>query len=307
MPDLTRLAKHHNCYVATDNLFQRRARVLQSIWREERGYPMGEHRGMPLGSRLPMPWAEQTLANYLTDTIRGVVRREVLDPIKSRAKLFGQPRIFNDLLSSQPLCFNVFGELQGNLDLATAVFRDLAPGRVERVNAIEFEHSPGRGDPAFLGDRSAFDVYVEITTPLRRSGFIGIEVKYHEDLKNPPGRHRPRYDEVAAAMGCFDSARLSLLRAKPLQQVWRDHMLAGSLLLAGGYEDGFFVFLHPKDNECCGQAAAEYRVCLTNEQTFAAWTLEDVVAALSRHTEDGWVGQLSDRYLSFTKLSTEGS
>ncbi|QDG52136.1 hypothetical protein FIV42_15710 [Persicimonas caeni] len=41
-----------------------------------------------------------------------------------------QPRIFNNLLSSQPLCFNLFGELQQNLELATEVFRTLAEGRM---------------------------------------------------------------------------------------------------------------------------------------------------------------------------------
>ena len=33
---------------------------------------IGEWRGRPLGSLLEMPWAKDTLANYLTDTIRKV-------------------------------------------------------------------------------------------------------------------------------------------------------------------------------------------------------------------------------------------
>ena len=57
-----------------------------------------------------MPWAEETLSNYLTETVRGVVGQEVLDKTKSSGKLYGRPRIFNDLLSSQPLAFNLFGD-----------------------------------------------------------------------------------------------------------------------------------------------------------------------------------------------------
>jgi hypothetical protein len=77
---LDRLAKGYHVFVVSDGPgFRRRARILQSMWRERRGYPMGKHRGRPLGSRLPMPWAKETLANYFTSTIRRVVRNEVLN------------------------------------------------------------------------------------------------------------------------------------------------------------------------------------------------------------------------------------
>ena len=33
MSDLTQLAKHYHAYIRVDNDFQRRARILQSIWR----------------------------------------------------------------------------------------------------------------------------------------------------------------------------------------------------------------------------------------------------------------------------------
>ena len=57
---------------------------------------------------MEMPWAQETLANFMTEHVHRVVRQEVLDPRRSKGKLFAKPRIFNDLLSSQPLCFNLF-------------------------------------------------------------------------------------------------------------------------------------------------------------------------------------------------------
>jgi hypothetical protein len=68
------LAKHH-VFVPTDNAFQQRARLLQALWREEQGLPVGDHRGRKLGSRLEMPAAQTTLSNYLTDTIRTVAAK----------------------------------------------------------------------------------------------------------------------------------------------------------------------------------------------------------------------------------------
>lgn len=307
MDNLNDLAKEYHVLEKSDKSdFQRRARILQSIWRTEQGYDVGIHSGRKgerlLGSRLVMPWAEETLANYLTETIRQVVRKEVVDRQKSQGKLFARPRIFDDLLSSQPLCFNLFGELQQDLALATAVFEALTFGRVDRVSGIEFEYSPGRGDARYTGDNSAFDVYVTFRTAQGGRGFIGIEVKYHENLQGKAAQLRPRYEQVAKAMNCFKENRLAQLKAQPLQQIWRDHLLAGSLRHADGFDDGFFAFLYPKDNQHCANAVRGYRDCLSNSDTFTDWTLEHVSMTIKRHTQSKWIDSFIDRYLNFGKL-----
>jgi len=303
--NLTELARKHHSFVSSDNAFQRRARVLQALWREEQGLRIGKHRGRPLGSRIAMPEAKDDRSNFLTDTIRKAVWDEVLGPDRDGDKLYGQPRIFNDLLSSQPLCFNLFAELKDNDTLASKVFATMTKGRVGKVIHIEFEHSPGRGDPRFTGDRSAFDVYVEHETNGKR-GFIGVEVKYHEGLGDQPAPHRARYDEIAAAMKAFrdDGEKL---KNKPLQQIWRDHLLAGSLLLddRSDFDDGMFVFLFPKDNDRCSNAVAAYRACLAHEKTFAAWTLEDMATAIKACGAGAWIDAFVDRYLAFDKLEAE--
>lgn len=215
MPPSNELLAVHHVLVASDNAFQRRARLLQALWREAQGLPIGDHRGRPLGSRLAMPAAKETLSSYLTDTVRKVVRREVLDPTRSSGKLFAQPRIWNDLLSSQPMAFNLFGELAEDLGLASRALRQVTDGRIRQVTGIQFEHSPGRGDPRYTGDRSAFDVFIEYVTHGGKPGFVGVEVKYHEGLGDEPAAHRDRYDEIAAAMGCFDASAAERLRRKP--------------------------------------------------------------------------------------------
>ena len=126
MKDIIDLCKTFHVYEKSDmSNFQRRARLLQSIWREEQGFEIGRHKSRNsqrlLGSRLQMPWAKETLANYISDVTKDVVCTEVSTP-KANGKLFSKPRIFNDLLSSQPLCFNLFAELQKDLSLASKVF-----------------------------------------------------------------------------------------------------------------------------------------------------------------------------------------
>lgn len=286
--------------------FQRRARVLQSLWRIEQGYDCGQHvhRGVsrPLGSRLAMPWAQTNLANFLTENVRAVVTREVLDPRNNKGKLFGRPRIFNDLLSSQPLCFNLFAELRFDLDLASRIVSQLTNGRFSSVQAIEFEYSPSRRDQRYTADRSAFDVFLNCTTDTGKRGFIGIEVKYHENLFGEPAPHRDRYDEIAGSMRCFRTESAQRFKESPYQQIWRDHLLAGAIQQADAYEDGMFVMLYPRANEHCDAAATNYSTLLSNQSTFGNWLLEDVLNALIANTASTWPRKVFDRYCDFTKI-----
>lgn len=306
MTTLDHLAASLDALEAIDSApFQRRARVLQSIWRSERGYACGTHgagnKSRPLGSRLPMPWAREELANFLTDGVREVVRAEVIDPAKSRGKLFGKPRIFNDLLSSQPLCFNLFAELRSDLALASKLIAHFTAGRFSEVVAIEFEHAPAPIQ-RYTGDRSAFDVLLECRSARGAHGFLGIEVKYHENLAGTAASHKPRYEEIAAQMGCFRADAMPALRRQPLQQLWRDHLLSGAMRAADGFDDAQFVVLYPKDNEACRRAVDAYRDTLSDASGFGSWLLEDVLDFSRTHATKEWPSLVFDRYCDFSKV-----
>jgi hypothetical protein len=260
--------------------------------------------GEPLGSRLVLPFAKESLANFMSEGAKRAAHAEVCGAREGAGKLIEEGRLFANLLSSQPLCFNLFGELQADLALAGRVFRDLYPERVAEVTAVRFEHSPGKGDLRYTGDRSAFDVFIEHSTPTGKRGFVGIEVKYHEGLDDAAASHKPRYTEVADAMGCFAHEHHDSLRAKPLQQMWRDHLLAGAMLAnaADGWETGLYVFLHAARNTRCVRAAARYAECLTDARTFAPLTLEALIATLHKHASGTWVADLEDRYLGWNKI-----
>lgn len=252
-----------------------------------------------------MPDAERDLSNFLTEGIRDVVRETIRSDVTAHeGKLFSTPRIYDDLLSSQPLCFNLFGEMKKDLGVATAWARHLWPERVEAVTRLEFEHSPGRRDPRYLGNRTAFDVYLEHTAPGGGRGFIGIEAKYHESLEVDAAENRDRVVEVARASGLFAEESLKTLRTPPLQQVWFDHLLALSMLQAEVPEwngNGLFVFLHPVENEACYRVANAYQLHLRNHQTFQRLTLEEAVAALHSTSGAPWVEAFHRRYLGSTK------
>jgi hypothetical protein len=289
------LAAHH-VLIASDNAFQRAERFRQARWRERMGHPIGEHNGKPLGSRLAMPFARESLANYVSDTARRVVRAEIVGAHRN-GKLYTEPRIFNDLLSSQPLCFNLFAELQQDLDLASSVLADVT-GMVDiRVAEIQFEYSPGRGHAAFTKDNSAFDVFIKYQRGGKR-GFFGVEVKYVENMGQLPARFRPRYLEIARASEMFKEESLEAVRLAPLEQLWRDHLLAASLRLhsESGFDEGTFVVLFPEQNLAVKDAVARYGDCLRDATSFHVWTLERFFSALRRRSSSSWVAAVEERY-----------
>ena len=176
----------HSAYVRGDNAWQRRARLHQSLWRQGRGLASGKHNGQALGSRLDLPDADPPkLSNYLSSQARHQVELAVHEAAQTGA-LLTRPRLWVDLLSSQPLCFNLFGPLADDYTLATRVLSMLWPD-IRAVRDVRFEWSPGRGDKLYAGNRSAFDVFVDYDGRRGRS-FLGIEVKYHEDLTGTPAK-----------------------------------------------------------------------------------------------------------------------
>lgn len=287
---------------APDSQFSAYARLLQSKWREEKGYPMDSK--MKYGNYLDLAFAKETKANFLTDNIRRLVSEEVAKAKQNNA-LIGEPRIWYNLLSSQPLCFNLFGELlyDLNFELATKLFRKLFPDRVESVTAIKFEFSPARGNIEYTGDHSAFDVFIEYRKNDKK-GFIGIEVKYAESLKEETKEKakknfRQRYVELTQQSNKFRPDSLELLKQPPLSQIWRDHLLA--IATEKDYDEGFFVFLFPSLNAQCQLGVDKYKGQLANDNQeisgFYSMHLEEVVNTLVEIDDANWIKELKRRYL----------
>jgi hypothetical protein len=294
--------------------FRKKARLMASLWRETQGLPPGAHHARrrdgtmvcrELGSRLEFGHAKRTGANFLTPAIRRQVRDRLAHP--EAHELIREERLWADLLSSQPMCFNLFGELAADLDLATSAARAWWPDRVEQVTELRFEWSPGALDPRYLGNRTAFDAVLIHTTPDDGRGFIGIETKYHERAE-PPKRLRPerlrRYDEVTERSGAFRPGWEQALAKTDLQQIWLDHLLALSMLPE--WDRGLFVLVYPAANTSMASVASRYAAALRDPSTFQHRTLEDLTARLHVVTSDPWVAAFEDRYLNFEKLRAVG-
>ncbi len=81
--------------VAGDAPWQSELRLRQARWRESLGKQSGRVGNRPVGSRLP---AGDRFSNFLTVVVAAAVR----DAKRQRGALISAPRIYHNMLSSQP-------------------------------------------------------------------------------------------------------------------------------------------------------------------------------------------------------------
>ena len=161
-----------------DNRLAARIRFHQSWYR-------ARVLGLPWGTG-PMPHSKRELGSMLTRE-DGAAGRNFLSPelfelgqarIAEKTGTVDEFRLRHNMLSSQPMCFNLFGYLELNLDLATRTFAAL-DSDVAQVTDVRMEYAP---EPAadYLADRTAFDAFIAYERKGGGKGFFGIETKLTE-------------------------------------------------------------------------------------------------------------------------------
>lgn len=288
--DLLTELREANCVVASDRVagdqemtdFKRRARLAQARWRERNGFTASGYRHhAALGSYLSPEEAKAKKLNFLSDKIREAV--EYRSTHKEKFQQFEESRLYSNLLSSMPMCFNLFGEFWEEPERATAALRAWIPDVPGNVEAVRFEWSPGRDDASYLNNRSAFDAAFLLTLPNGRKGIVGVETKYHEHAmveEIPKGDKLLRYVEIAEQSGAFTRQWPKAVLGTELQQIWLDHLLALSMTLAGKeWEWARFLLVYPSGNTSFARAGERYSSLLTDASTFQVTTLEQLLDA----------------------------
>ncbi|MFZ4578128.1 MAG: PGN_0703 family putative restriction endonuclease [Myxococcota bacterium] len=250
------------------------------------------------GNMLTVADAERG-ANFLTPGIFAVAKRRLAEGMGTVEPF----RLLRNMLSSQPMCFNLFGPLVDDLDLATRLMAELRPGEVAKVTAVKLEFAP-QPSGAYLADRTAFDAYVEWVTPTGGKAFMGFETKLTE-----PFSQTREYDGQAYRRWMTDGSPWLPEAAGAVtnirhNQLWRDHLLAVAHLRQTGaaWEAGrLAVVRHPLDVEGA-ETVVRYRQLLRpDDNTFLDLTLEQVVEAWGRAVrsegERAWLQAFRLRYL----------
>ncbi|ESZ10780.1 hypothetical protein X735_27635 [Mesorhizobium sp. L2C085B000] len=309
----------NNAFIATDARFGAAARLLSTLWREERKIPIGafivgprgETRRIKLGSRISGP-AARAGANFMDHGVTALAKAELL--FREPGSVWDEERLWTNLLSSQCLTINLWAPMAYDLNLATAVWRGLLPGFVESVTRVRFEHSPGRFQDNYFGDGTAFDVLVDIVTPDGEPGLVAVEVKYVEEMLATPARHRDRYDETTRDCGLFIDPEDAILRRSGFEQLRREHVMAQLMVDKGLASRGKFITIVPRLNRRAVASNTMYAAELQDATGdtphgngrarvgFQAFTLETVVRAIADNGATEYASALWSRYCDFHRV-----
>jgi hypothetical protein len=293
--------------------FRRAQRLHQAWWRTfVLARPPGPYPGRQdrsLCSTMPDP----ADANFLTPGCARAFAEVLAARGPDAAGMVAEDRARGNLLSSQPMAFNAFGELHQDLDLAARWLRGVVGEPVDAVTAVRFEFRPTAGD---IGDNSAFDLAFEYRCP-EGPALLGLEVKYTDDFSarrastrtwygGPGDRNEPAYREALAEIGeeAFRAPYERMVQSHQHNQLFRNALIAGRARARGAYARvATGLFCHPGDGKAL-EAGRSFAGCVS--EPFHLITLEDHVAGLQRldlcWSQRAWTMLLWARYLG-TPLS----
>ena len=286
--------------------FTKKCRELQSEYREKMGEPMGKGpfrkssnyqiNMLVNGEKTGKNFVNEFTFNYAKHRVENIQPNETID----------EYRLFNNMLSSQPMAFNLFCPFiqmleEGKVETVTSIFKSIFPdkciGEVTEVG-LEFLHTDIGN---YLNDCTAMDAIVRYKDTDGKPAFIAIETKYTDVLgENTSGRKDAKYDYWIEKIGMFkpdteaelirsakvaktakDSKDLKqLLKGmKVVTQIYRNFLLTECYGIREGANRCYSVVLAPAQHPTTEKEVASLRDELKPEYQYkiSAVSLEDFV------------------------------
>ena len=230
--------------------------------------------------------------NFLTDGIREVAEKRIdeggtVEPFRAR----------HNMLSSMPMCFNLFGQLELRPELSRH-FTETVVGEAIATATVKLEDSPEH-----LGDRTGVDASIRYETASGGRGILAIETKLTEQFsaKHYGLDHRSNYATYYSSAGNpFDQDRLEELTDTRWNQLWRNQMLAESVRVEEELEDAIQVVVYPERATDTAKLVAGYRDLLTRPDAVIDLTIEALLDRLQPHVapaDTRWLADFRTRYV----------
>ena len=309
-----------------DSKFVAECRKLQSIYRHEIGeeiHPYTDRYGNVhyYGNYISNGESpkEGCWKNFLTKDAFEHAKYRVEH--KEKYETIESDRLFNNLLSSQPMAFNLFCPLRQmrkeSPETATKVIQATLSGYpIHKVTAVELEFIPANYED-LTGDKSAMDAIIKFEDEAGKMGFIAVETKYSENLgtnvaydRDKNGKKIPRAQSLKAVreLQCFNADMEKSITDgdTPLTQIYRNFLLSEMY----GHKEGllsYSIILAPKKHPTTKIELESLTGGLRDEykEKIKSVDLESFVDAIIHNCPDNYrivFERFYDRYLNFAKL-----
>lgn len=288
--------------ISSDSARTARYRALQSWYRQERlGLPPGrDRRGRVVASMLP---AEAVIdrpgLNFIIPEASHYAAARAGEVLAAGGTL-DKDRLLRNMLSSMPLCFNIFGSLRDHPKLAL-LLNEVFAVDVASVEGAECEWAPDK--TLHLNDRTAFDAFVIYRDPAGRRCFLAVETKYTEPFSQTEYDSQ-LYRQVTARSGFFRDGAGEQLIGRSTNQLWRMAMLAASLLHRRDFDIGSIAVLALADDRHARVAIERVRAQVIDGAFVKSGSLDYLAETASRHDSlRSWASEFATRYLDLTPVT----
>ena len=300
----------------SDNAFTRKARLLQSMYRVEIGEEEGT--GPTRASKRKygnmISGGEVSGKNFLMKETFEYAKKRVEKKKKEKTvETIDGFRLFNNLLSSQPMAFNLFHPLMlllkqdpAMVTLAVrSVFRNFPVYEVTEIG-LEFIPTPIEN---YTNDKSAMDAYIRFVDNKGGKHIIAIETKYTDVLGVNEASHCEEQKQMLVDTSLFSADFEELLMGSEvkLTQIYRNFLLTEQYRIKEGLRDSYSVVLSPKNHPSTEEEISSVTKYLKPELAYklSAVTLEDFVDAMIQYLPE-YYSQVYERfrrrYLEFWKV-----
>lgn len=261
----------------SENGFKRRMRIHQGWWR---AFVLGEEEGAhPIRSDQTVcntiRGGQSSNKNFLTKQTATVVHDTIKDHHDSGYGIIEEDRLYNNLLSSQPLCFNFFAELKNDKAFALKALNELG-FQLSEIKDTIFEYAPKEN---YTTDNSAFDVAIEVARD-NESGLIGLECKY-TDTFSAKEYDKPAYRDIFEKSNVF-SEDYDTYKSSSYNQLFRNQLIAQALLQNKKYD--FVItglFCHSDDKAV--ETGLKFQSMLNGkDEVFKVITYQDFIEAIQK-------------------------
>ena len=302
-----------------DSRFVAKCRKLQSIYRYEIGeeirpytdrYGKVHYYGNYIENGDTPRECGDGWKNFLTEYAFNYAKDRVTN--RHKYETIESDRLFNNLLSSQPMAFNLFCPLKQMLvmcpEVASKVIRTALPDYpIHKVTEVDLEFIPEKYEK-LTGDKSAMDAIIRFEDEEGKDGFIAIETKYSENLGTNVASRREKSIECIKQLKCFspDVEQSIIAGNTALTQIYRNFLLSE---MYGFYEgiQSYSIILAPKEHPTTNNELESLTNVLRDEykNKIKKIDLENFVNTIINNSPNEYRAvfeRFYDRYLNFDKL-----
>lgn len=305
---------------SSDDKFTAKARLLQSMYRVQIGETMmgrGPSRNSIDQAGNPTYYGNMLVNGKFTgknfffrETFEYAIKR-VDDPnIRKPEETIDEYRLFNNMLSSMPMAFNLFHPLMmikmhypDHLnEIVSALFPELPIYEVDDI-MIEFIPTPIGN---YTKDYTAMDAAIFFSDEDNNKYLIAIETKYTDSLGMNVGSNNDTKYNVSVESGLFTPDGLEKIKGG-CNQIYRNFLFTEKYRMVHKLKDSCSIVLAPKDHPTTSEEVESLLGYLkqNNRYKLQKYTLEDFMEIIHEKCPENfkhWAEGFMERYLRFEKV-----